>query len=185
LFGLASPATAAVTTAEAQLDQLLTRYVHEFLRRNPVVATYLGGAALAPDLSDVDGTLRDYAPPARRDEATFLAHLQAQLKAINPAQLSAPHRIDREVALRQIAFMRHQDEARNTGAALSIRTSKSPFAASIGRCKGWPVKRAADMEPRTSGVSSSRAWPPSRAISRRQGRTSKPVLPPVTLPIGA
>ena len=42
------------------LKKTLKAYVVEFLRRNPEVNTYLGGAGLDTSLNEVDGMLRDY-----------------------------------------------------------------------------------------------------------------------------
>ena len=42
------------------------KYVVEFLRRNPTVNTYLGGAGLDPSLKDVDGRLRDHSADGAR-----------------------------------------------------------------------------------------------------------------------
>src|SRR5436190_20085090 len=79
-------------------------YVVEFLRRNPTVNTYLGGAGLDPSLGDVDGTLRDHSAAALEAEDRWLAETQKSFEAIDANALSPNRRIDREVALAQIAF---------------------------------------------------------------------------------
>src|SRR5216683_1102335 len=87
-------------------------YVVEFLRRNPTVNTYLGGAGLDPKLRDVDGTLRDHSTAALEAEDRWLADTQKSFESIDPNTLSANRRIDREVALAQIAFILHQHQVR-------------------------------------------------------------------------
>lgn len=88
------------------------KYVVEFLRRNPTVNTYLGGAGLDPALKEVDGTLRDHAPAALEQEDRWLADSQKTFEAIDPGSLSPTRRIDREVALAQIKFQLHQHQVR-------------------------------------------------------------------------
>jgi uncharacterized protein (DUF885 family) len=87
-------------------------YVVYVLRQYPVVATYLGGAAFDPSLAHVDGTLRDYSAEALQKEDTRLGEFRARFAALAPAGLSARRRIDRSVALAQIAFMLHLHQVR-------------------------------------------------------------------------
>ena len=103
---------AATDNSDATLKKTLSTYVVEFLRRNPTTNTYLGGAGLDPSLKEVDGMLRDYSATALAAEDQWLADTQKTLEAINPSGLSAPARIDREVALAQIRFMLHQHQVR-------------------------------------------------------------------------
>src|SRR5215207_7351443 len=49
---------------DAAFKTIHDRYVVEFLRRNPSVNTYLGGAGLDPSLKEVDGRLRDHSSAA-------------------------------------------------------------------------------------------------------------------------
>jgi uncharacterized protein (DUF885 family) len=88
------------------------KYVFEFLRRNPSVNTYLGGAGLDPSLKEVDGRLRDYSPAALADEDRWLADTQKSLQAIDPNTLTPARRIDRDVALAQVSFQLHQHQQR-------------------------------------------------------------------------
>ena len=87
-------------------------YVVEFLRRNPTVNTYLGGAGLDPSLRDVDGTLRDHSAAALEAEDRWLAETQKSFENTDPSNLSANLRIDREVALAQIRYLLHQHQVR-------------------------------------------------------------------------
>jgi uncharacterized protein (DUF885 family) len=87
-------------------------YVVEFLRRNPSVNTYLGGAGLDPSLRTVDGKLRDYSQTALDGEDRWLADAEAAMTATDPATLSPQHRIDRDIALAQIRFQLHLHQVR-------------------------------------------------------------------------
>src|SRR5215211_5100127 len=88
------------------------KYVVEFLRRNPTVNTYLGGAGLDPSLKDVDGRLRDHSAAALGEEDRWLADSQKAFQGIDPAALSPARRIDRDVALAQINFLLRQHQTR-------------------------------------------------------------------------
>ena len=90
------------------------KYVIEFLRRNPTVNTYLGGAGLDPSLREVDGQLRDHSAPALEAEDRWLADTQKSFENINPDTLSPSRRIDREVALSEIRFPLSKHGARRS-----------------------------------------------------------------------
>ena len=92
--------------------QLLDSYVVGFLRRNPSVSTYLGGAGLDASLREVDGRLRDNSPVALAAEDQWLADTEKALEAIDPAPLSANDRIDRDVAIAQIRYQLHLHQVR-------------------------------------------------------------------------
>ncbi len=97
---------------DARFAQVERDYVIYFLGRFPVVATYLGGAAFDPQLAGVDGQLRDYSPEAIRAEDARLAEFRARFARLAPAGLSPRRRIDRSVALAEIAFLEHQHTVR-------------------------------------------------------------------------
>jgi len=105
-------ATAAAAPQDGRYQELEKRYVREFLRRHPVVSTYLGGAGLDPGLAAADGALRDWSPTALAAEAELWRSLRGSFAALSAAELSPRHRIDREVALHQLDFMLHQDQER-------------------------------------------------------------------------
>jgi len=65
----------------------LNAYVVEFLRRNPTVNTYLGGAGLDPSLKDVDGALRDYSAAALADEDRWLGDAQKAIEGTDANSL--------------------------------------------------------------------------------------------------
>jgi uncharacterized protein (DUF885 family) len=106
----ATPAGSA--SGDAAFKSLHDKYVIEFLRRNPTVNTYLGGAGLDASLRETDGTLRDYSPAALEAEDRWLTDTQKALEQLDPNTLSASRRIDREVALAQIKFQLHQHTTR-------------------------------------------------------------------------
>ncbi|MFN2482949.1 MAG: DUF885 domain-containing protein, partial [Pyrinomonadaceae bacterium] len=87
-------------------------YVREFLRRFPVVNTYLGGGGLDPSLREVEGLLRDHSASALEAEDRWLAESQKKFESIDVNSLSASARIDREVSLAQIKFLLRQHQTR-------------------------------------------------------------------------
>jgi uncharacterized protein (DUF885 family) len=108
-------------SGDAEFMKLHDAYVVEFLRRNPTVNTYLGGAGLDTTLRDVDGKLRDHSASALQQEDRWLSETQKALEAVNPTSLSAANRINRDVALAQVNFLlrkhqvrRHQERAIDT-----------------------------------------------------------------------
>src|SRR6185503_623989 len=103
---------ATTQSGDVALQRTLSTYVVEFLRRNPTTNTYLGGAGLDPSLRDVDGTLRDHSAAALEQEDRWLAETQKTLQDANAESLSPKARIDRDVALAQIAFLVRQHQTR-------------------------------------------------------------------------
>jgi uncharacterized protein (DUF885 family) len=97
---------------DAAFKTLHDRYVVEFLRRNPSVNTYLGGAGLDPSLKEVDGRLRDHSSAALADEDRWLEETRKAFEGTDASTLSPARRIDRDVALAQISFLLHQHGAR-------------------------------------------------------------------------
>ena len=98
--------------ADARFAQVEHEYAVYFLGRFPVVATYLGGAAFDPQLAGVDGRLRDDSPEAIRAEDQRLTEFRTRFAHLAPAGLSPRRRIDRSVALAEIAFLEHQHTVR-------------------------------------------------------------------------
>lgn len=97
---------------DAALEPKLRAYVVEFLRRNPSVNTYLGGAGLDPSLREVDGRLRDHSAAALAEEDRWLQETERAIDGIDPKALSPAARIDRDVALAQIRYQLHLHQAR-------------------------------------------------------------------------
>ena len=98
--------------ADARFAQVEHEYAVYFLGRFPVVATYLGGAAFDPQLAGVDGRLRDDSAEAIRAEDARLTEFRTRFAHLAPAGLSPRRRIDRSVALAEIAFLEHQHTVR-------------------------------------------------------------------------
>jgi uncharacterized protein (DUF885 family) len=99
-------------SGDEAFKKTMNAYVVEFLRRNPEVNTYLGGAGLAPSLVEADGMLRDYSAAALDQEDRWLADTQKAIEGVDASALSANARIDRDVALAQIRFQLHQHQVR-------------------------------------------------------------------------
>src|SRR5215475_13670575 len=104
-------------------------YVIEFLRRNPTVNTYLGGAGLDPSLKDVDGTLRDHSAAALEAEDRWLSDAQKDFEKVEANTLSPNRRIDRDVALAQIRFLLHQHQVRRYQERALDTYTDEPFRA--------------------------------------------------------
>jgi uncharacterized protein (DUF885 family) len=116
-------------SADMALQSLLRSYVVEFLRRNPTVNTYLGGAGLDASLKPVDGRVRDHSAAALRDEDRWLTATMTSIQKIDPRALSPNSRIDREVALAQIAFLLHQHQVRRYQERALDTYTDEPFRA--------------------------------------------------------
>jgi uncharacterized protein (DUF885 family) len=102
----------ADSSGDHALGTAVHAYVVESLRRNPTTNTYLGGAGLDPSLHEVDGALRDHSAAALAAEDQWLAATQKAISDVSPATLSTNARIDRDVALAQIAFVLRQHQVR-------------------------------------------------------------------------
>jgi uncharacterized protein (DUF885 family) len=96
------------SAATSPFITLRDRYFLEFLQRNPVVSTYLGGDGYAPALATINGKLRDYRPEALAAEARFYRGVRDELERIDGAGLSSSDRIDYDVLQAQLAFLLHQ-----------------------------------------------------------------------------
>ncbi|MGH9969656.1 MAG: DUF885 domain-containing protein [Pyrinomonadaceae bacterium] len=123
-----------ITTTNQQnggpaFKKLHDEYVVEFLRRNPTVNTYLGGAGLDPKLRDVDGGLRDHSASALQEEDRWLTSTQQSLQATSADSLTAAQRINRDVALAQIAFLLHQHQVRRYQERALDTYTDEPFRA--------------------------------------------------------
>src|SRR2546426_5102869 len=123
------PATTNQPGGDQAFKKIHDEYVVEFLRRNPTVNTYLGGAGLDPKLRDVDGALRDHSASALQEEDRWLASSKQSLEAISPTTLSPAQRINRDVALAQIAFLLHQHQARRYQERALDTYTDEPFRA--------------------------------------------------------
>src|SRR5437870_10166017 len=116
-------------TGDSEFKKIHDSYVVEFLRRNPTVNTYLGGAGLDPSLKEVDGTLRDHSAAALEAEDRWLTDTQKTFESVDPNTLSPNLRIDREVALAQIHFLLHQHQVRRYQERALDTYTDEPFRA--------------------------------------------------------
>lgn len=114
---------------DSAFKKLHDEYVVEFLRRNPTVNTYLGGAGLDPKLRDVDGGLRDHSASALQEEDRWLTTTQQSLQAISADSLTPGQRINRDVALAQIGFLLHQHQVRRYQERALDTYTDEPFRA--------------------------------------------------------
>lgn len=157
--------------ADARFALLEHEYVTYVLRRFPVVATYLGGDAFDPQLANVDGTLRDYSPESLQREDARLAEFRARFSALAPATLSARRRIDRSVALAQIAFLTRQHVLRHYQERALDSYVDEPF-----RGVDWQLQGMTATGPATYGtqaewqavIARSRAIPAYLATAQKQ-----------------
>jgi len=99
---------------------LQSDYLHEFLERFPVVATYLGAEGLDPAYAALDGKLRDYSPGALHAERDAWMGLQARLTRIDTRKLAEPGRIDAAAMAAQLAFLIHNLDRRVHEKALDV-----------------------------------------------------------------
>jgi uncharacterized protein (DUF885 family) len=124
-----STSPAGPQNSDAAFKKIHDEYVVEFLRRNPTVNTYLGGAGLDPRLRDVDGALRDHSPTALQEEDRWLGGTKQSLDGISAGALSPAQRINRDVALAQIAFLLHQHQVRRYQERALDTYTDEPFRA--------------------------------------------------------
>jgi len=118
-----------VSSPEAAFRKLHDEYVREFLRRNPSVNTYLGGAGLYPSLTEADGRLRDHSQAALDAEDRWLTSVQQQAEAMDATGLTAASRIDRAVLLAQTRFLLHQHQVRRYQQRALDTYTDEPFRA--------------------------------------------------------
>lgn len=132
---------------DAAFKKVHDEYVVEFLRRNPTVNTYLGGAGLDPKLRDVDGALRDHSATALQEEDRWLTSTKQALEGISAGALSPAQRINREVALAQIAFLLHQHQVRRYQERALDTYTDEPF-----RAVDWQLQGMSQTGDKTYGT---------------------------------
>jgi uncharacterized protein (DUF885 family) len=106
------PPPPAEPGADDQFGLLEHDYAVYMMSRFPVVATYLGGSAFDPSLSQIDGKLRDYSANAIQAEDVRLSGFADRFTALEAGKLAPRRRIDRSVALAEIGFLLHQHQVR-------------------------------------------------------------------------
>src|SRR5207248_10985468 len=85
-------AAPAAGTGDQAFKAIHDKYVAEFLRRNPSVNTYLGGAGLDPSLKEADGRLRDHSAAALETEDRWLADTQKSPEGVDANSLTPARR---------------------------------------------------------------------------------------------
>jgi uncharacterized protein (DUF885 family) len=118
-----------MNNTDNDFKKLHDAYVVEFLRRNPTVNTYLGGAGFDPTLAEADGRLRDHSAAALQSEDRWLADAQNSFEALDANSLSPNLRIDREVVLAQIRFLLRQHQVRRYQERAVDTYTDEPFRA--------------------------------------------------------
>jgi uncharacterized protein (DUF885 family) len=103
LLAMAVPFVSAADPTS--FGSLRDQYVKIFLRRFPVVATYLGAEGLDPQLISVNGSLRDYSPSGLESERKEWARFLTELAGFDRRQLPAEDRVDAEVMTAQLSFL--------------------------------------------------------------------------------
>jgi uncharacterized protein (DUF885 family) len=141
------PTSTNQANSDDSFKKIHDEYVVEFLRRNPTVNTYLGGAGLDPKLRDVDGALRDHSATALQDEDRWLTNTKQSLEAINAGSLSAPQRINRDVALAQVSFLLHQHQVRRYQERSLDTYTDEPF-----RAVDWQLQGMSQTGDKTYGT---------------------------------
>lgn len=133
-------------SGDAAFKKVHDEYVVEFLRRNPTVNTYLGGAGLDPKLRDVDGALRDHSASALQEEDRWLTTTKQSLETIDASSLSPAQRINRDVALAQINFLLHQHQVRRYQERALDTYTDEPF-----RAVDWQLQGMSQTGDKTYG----------------------------------
>ncbi|MBI3448966.1 MAG: DUF885 domain-containing protein [Acidobacteria bacterium] len=112
LFVLAPLAQTEVTmaaepkaAAASPFRALEERYFIEFLKRNPVTATYIGGDAYRADLAELGASLRDFSTVGLRDEDAVYTQIDGALSQLARGSLTPDEAIDAAVMESQIRFM--------------------------------------------------------------------------------
>ncbi|MFQ5876593.1 MAG: DUF885 domain-containing protein [Acidobacteriota bacterium] len=111
-LALLLPGLLACRNGEARpvWSEIRARYLVGFLKRNPVINTYLGGDGLSETLREVNGLLPDVTPAGRAEATEFYRSILGDLGRVDVASLSADDAIDREIVRAQIRFLLHMEE---------------------------------------------------------------------------
>jgi uncharacterized protein (DUF885 family) len=134
-------------SGDKDFEAVRNAYVIEFLKHNPVVNTYLGGAGLDPSLIEIDGRLRDHSPTAIATEDKWLEEEQRLFEGASEESLSPSLKIDREVGLAQIRFLLHQHQVRRYQQRALDTYTDEPF-----RAIDWQMQGMAQTGDKTYGT---------------------------------
>ena len=141
-----SPNQANQQNSDAALKKIHDEYVVEFLRRNPTVNTYLGGAGLDPKLRDVDGALRDHSAGALQDEDRWLANTKQSLEGPTLIRFR-PRNESIATSLAQINFLLHQHQVRRYQERALDTYTDEPF-----RAVDWQLQGMTQTGDKTYGT---------------------------------
>ena len=97
------------TPSESQFDALEREYVAYVLQQFPEVATQLAGVSFVAGEGGINERLRDYSEVAVEQERETLRGYQVRFAAAVSEDLTAAQRIDRSVAMSQIAAILRED----------------------------------------------------------------------------
>lgn len=141
--GVLGTVTSACRPAPGSKDSALAALQRDYflstLRRYPVICTYLGGDGYDPSLTVVGGTLRDWSPTAIAAEVDELKQLIHGLQTMDPAALSVPAAIDREVMIAQAGYL-----ARELGERRYQERSVDTYVAEPFRGVDWQIQGLTD-----------------------------------------
>lgn len=156
-FLVASCVTAPESPKSNRFQTIRERYFVEFLKRNPVVCTYLGGEGYSEELSAMSSMLRDWSPKAIEDENRFYREISRELEAVNQKSLNADEKIDLAVMQAQIQFLLRLTETRKH----QLRCVET-YTSEPARGVDWAIQ---GMSSRTDGgLGSEKEW---EALSAR------------------
>ncbi len=147
LPALALSQTTQLSVSDKTFIVLRDKYVIEFLRRNPMLNTYLGGGGFDSSLRSVDGLWRNHSAAALAEEDRWLVAQHASFTKISPQTLSPDLRVDREVALAQIQFLLHQHRVRRYQKRALDTYLDEPF-----RTIDWQLQGMAQTGAKTYGT---------------------------------
>lgn len=142
----AAPAAVAPGSGDAAFASLEKEYVVYFLKRFPVVSTFLGGASFDPALAGVDATLRNYSAGALKEEDDQFSRLKQRFAALDDTGLSPRRRIDKTVALAQIDYLLHLHQVRRYQERSVDSYMDEPF-----RGVDWQIQGMTSTGPKTYG----------------------------------
>lgn len=140
-------ATSSSTEGDKACKEVIDAYVIEFLKHNPTVNTYLGGAGLNASLKEIDGKLRDHSITALEAEDKWLKETQEKLEKVDSKTLSPTLAIDREVALAQIRFLLNQHQTRKYQQRALDTYTDEPF-----RAIDWQLQGMSQTSDKTYGT---------------------------------
>lgn len=130
----------AAATPRGSFRDIEERYFVEFLKRNPVAATYLGGDAYAPSLAATAGSLRDYDDTALDRERKSYLDILTGLDALPAGSLRPDEAIDAAVMRAQIQFMNRQ-----TGERKYHRRCLDTYMTEPFRGVDWQIQGMTDV----------------------------------------